>query len=135
MEHQYQPETPAKKATTAQPKKYTCPMHPQIVQDKPGTCPICGMTLVVAENAEGNHDASNHQNGSNPPMGHEGHNHSSMIADFRKRFYVVIALTIPIMLLSTMIQQFIGVNWQFTGSPYILFALSSVVFFYGGAPF
>ncbi|HCM76492.1 MAG TPA: efflux transporter periplasmic adaptor subunit [Cytophagales bacterium] len=26
---------------------YTCPMHPQIVQDKPGTCPICGMDLVV----------------------------------------------------------------------------------------
>ncbi len=27
-------------------EKYTCPMHPQIVQDKPGTCPICGMDLV-----------------------------------------------------------------------------------------
>lgn len=27
-------------------KTYTCPMHPQIVQDKPGTCPICGMDLV-----------------------------------------------------------------------------------------
>ncbi len=27
-------------------KKYTCSMHPQIVQDKPGTCPICGMNLV-----------------------------------------------------------------------------------------
>ena len=28
-------------------EKYTCPMHPQIVQDKPGTCPICGMDLVL----------------------------------------------------------------------------------------
>ena len=28
---------------------YQCPMHPQIVQDHPGTCPICGMTLVKAE--------------------------------------------------------------------------------------
>lgn len=27
-------------------KTYTCPMHPQIVQDKPGSCPICGMDLV-----------------------------------------------------------------------------------------
>ena len=26
--------------------KYTCPMHPQIIEDHPGTCPICGMTLV-----------------------------------------------------------------------------------------
>lgn len=32
---------------TAEVKKtYTCPMHPQIIQDKPGTCPICGMELV-----------------------------------------------------------------------------------------
>jgi Cu2+-exporting ATPase len=58
-----------------------------------------------------------------------------MIQDFRKRFYVVLVLTIPIMLLSTMIQHFMGVNWQFTGSPYILFVLSTVVFFYGGWPF
>jgi len=61
--------------------------------------------------------------------------HKMMIADFRKRFYVVLILTVPIMLLSSMIQQFMGVNWQFTGSPYILFALSTVVFIYGGWPF
>jgi len=72
----------------------------------------------------------------NPPMGHAGHDHHAMMGnDFKKRFYVVLILTIPIMLLSAMIQQFIGVKWQFTGSPYILFALSSVVFFYGGWPF
>ncbi len=28
---------------------YTCPMHPQIHQDKPGKCPICGMTLIKKE--------------------------------------------------------------------------------------
>lgn len=72
----------------------------------------------------------------NPAMGHAGHNHHAMmIADFKKRFYVVLFLTIPIMLLSTMIQHFMGVNWQFTGSPYILFALSTVVYVYGGLPF
>lgn len=85
------------------------------------------------------HSKMNHslmQHGDNPPMGMEGHSHHKMmIADFRKRFYVVLILTIPIMLLSTMIQQFIGVNWQFTGSQYILFALSSIVYFYGGLPF
>jgi Cu2+-exporting ATPase len=76
------------------------------------------------------------QHGANPTMGMQGHNHHAMmIADFKKRFYVVLALTVPIMLLSTMIQSFIGVSWQFTGSAYILFALSSIVFVYGGWPF
>jgi len=39
------------------------------------------------------------------------------------------------MLLSPMIQQWIGVNWQFIGSGYILFVLSSIVYLYGGWPF
>ena len=33
-------------ASTTQSTKYTCPMHPEIVEDKPGSCPICGMDLV-----------------------------------------------------------------------------------------
>ncbi|TAJ60644.1 MAG: copper-translocating P-type ATPase [Chitinophagaceae bacterium] len=109
-------------------------MHSQIVQDKPGTCPICGMVLVLQKTNEPS--ISDHQHEINPSMGHAGHNHHAMmIADFKKRFYVVLFLTIPIMLLSMMIQQFIGVDWHFNGSSYILFALSSIVFFYGGWPF
>jgi hypothetical protein len=40
--------TTQKKVTTEQPvaKKYTCPMHPEVMMDKPGKCPKCGMTLV-----------------------------------------------------------------------------------------
>ena len=114
-----------------QHQQYTCSMHPQIVEEKPGNCPICGMALVLSttENEEAHH------HGSNPSMGHEGHNHNAMIADFKKRFYVVLVLTIPIMLLSEMIQHFMGVDWQFAGSKYILFALSTIVFIYGGFPF
>ena len=85
------------------------------------------------------HSKMNHgsvQHGVNPKMGMAGHDHHKMmIADFRKRFYVVLVLTIPIMLLSTMIQHFIGIHWQFAGSAYILLVLSSVVYFYGGWPF
>jgi len=110
-------------------------MHPQVVQDKPGNCTICGMTLVLAE-TKGNTDAdSHHEHGSNSSMDHDGHNHNGMIADFRKRFYAVLILTIPIMLLSEMIQHFLKVHWQFAGSQYILFALSTIVFVYGGFPF
>src|SRR5688572_10731128 len=72
----------------------------------------------------------------NAPMGHAGHDHHAMmISDFRKRFYVVLILTVPIMLLSPMIQHWLNVHWEFTGSQYLLAALASVVFFYGGWPF
>ena len=94
---------------------------------------------VPAKKANVDHSKMDHssmKHGDNPLMGMEGHNHHAMmVADFKKRFYLVLALTIPIMLLSPMIQEFMGVNWQFTGSKYILLALSSVVFFYGGWPF
>ena len=69
-------------------------------------------------------------------MGMEGHDHHAMmIEDFKKRFYIVLILTVPIMLLSTMIQHWLGVNWQFGGSQYLLLILASIVFSYGGWPF
>lgn len=83
------------------------------------------------------HQQTKHQHdGKNPPMGHEGHDHHAMmISDFRKRFYVVLILTIPIMLLSEMIQHWLNIRISFTGSEYVLLILSSIVFFYGGWPF
>ncbi|HDY69822.1 MAG TPA: copper-translocating P-type ATPase [Actinobacteria bacterium] len=60
-----------------------------------------------------------------------------MVADFRKRFWVSLALTGPILLLSPAIQDFLGIRdtVAFSGDIYLLFALSSFVFFYGGWPF
>ena len=77
-----------------------------------------------------------HDNGDGPEHGHMGHDHHRMmIADFNSRFWVTMLLTIPILLLSPMIQKWLGVNWEFIGSKYMLFALSSIVYFYGGHPF
>ena len=81
------------------------------------------------------HQEHNHDHVATAPHDHAGHNHASMIDDFRKRFIAVLILTIPIMLLSPMIQHWMSVEWSFTGSKYILLALSSVVFAYGGYPF
>jgi Cu2+-exporting ATPase len=58
-----------------------------------------------------------------------------MIEDFRKRFIVCLILTLPILVLSPMIQEWMGFSLRFTGSLYLLLALSSSVFFYGGWPF
>jgi Cu2+-exporting ATPase len=69
--------------------------------------------------------------------GHAGHDHSHMVADFKKRFWTCLVLTVPVLALSPMIQQMAGLGdkWRFTGDTYILTALSSVIYFYGGWPF
>lgn len=68
--------------------------------------------------------------------GHQGHSgHGDMVEDFKKRFFISLILTIPILALSPMIQHFMGVDWRFDNDLYILFVLSSIVFFYGGWPF
>ena|GEM_PF-462074 len=62
--------------------------------------------------------------------------HAHMVEDFKKRFWVSLILTIPILLLSPMIQEFLGLEkLSFPGSLYVLFILSSFVYFYGGFPF
>ncbi|HLQ87014.1 MAG TPA: heavy metal translocating P-type ATPase [Enterococcus sp.] len=79
------------------------------------------------------HEHHNHHHGTHGGHGH--HDHGDMVEDFKKRFYISLILTIPILALSPMIQEFIGVDWRFIGDMYILFGLSSIVFFYGGWPF
>ncbi|EIJ37486.1 copper/silver-translocating P-type ATPase,heavy metal-translocating P-type ATPase, Cd/Co/Hg/Pb/Zn-transporting [Galbibacter orientalis DSM 19592] len=82
-----------------------------------------------------NHKGGDHS-GHNPGHGQMGHDHHKMmIADFRKRFWVTLILTIPILIISPMIQGFIGYEFLLPGNQYILFGLSSVVYFYGGWPF
>lgn len=68
--------------------------------------------------------------------GHHNH-HQHMVSDFKKRFIVSIILTIPVLLLSSTIQKFLrlGSILKFPGDEYVLFALSTIVFFYGGWPF
>ncbi len=121
-----------------QEQNYTCPMHPEIVQDKPGNCPKCGMSLVpLKTGTEVQNPLHQHQHEDTKPlMSHAGNDHHAMmIDDFKKRFYVVLALTIPVMLLSKMIQHWLNIHISFPGSEYVLLALSSFVFFYGGWPF
>ena len=93
-------------------------------------------------NKEGNHNHAEHEeNHHNHEESHESHNHSGhdhhahMVTDFRNKFFIILIFTIPIVLLSPMIQNFIGVDWQFTGDSYIVAALATFVYFYGGWPF
>jgi len=65
------------------------------------------------------------------------HCHHEMMLDFKRRFWVCLVLTIPLIFLSPMIQQLLGgyVLLDIPGSKYFLFALSTVIFVYGGKPF
>ena len=67
----------------------------------------------------------------------EGEHHAMMVADFKRRFWVSLVISIPILLLSPLIQRFLGLEGKisFTGDSYVLFVLSSAVYFYGGWPF
>src|SRR5687768_8557434 len=64
--------------------------------------------------------------------GHAEH-HATMIADFRRRLWVSMALTLPVVLISPMMG--LGQLVRFPGDAQAAFALSSVIFFYGGWPF
>lgn len=130
-------------------QQYTCRMHPQIVKDKPGKCPLCGMTLVPLVKEEGRSDENVHRNhtmkvdrSTDKHSHHHGKHskdehaqHGNMIDDYKTRFYIVLILTIPILLLSPMIQHWLSFDFSFTGSTYLLLVLATIVFFYGGWPF
>src|SRR6266403_1926247 len=95
--------------------RYTCPMHPQIVQIGPGTCPICGMALepmdVFAEvEADPEYDS------------------------MRLRFWVSAALSLPLLLLS-MFGESLGAHLAPTVRNGIEFLLATPVVLWGGWPF
>src|ERR1035437_9844881 len=73
-----------------------------------------------------------------PNAGHDHQDHHvHMAADFRKRFWISLVLTLPILVLSPMLQMLVGLQEgiRFPGDIYVLFSLSSAVFWYGGWPF
>jgi Cu2+-exporting ATPase len=65
-----------------------------------------------------------------------GHDHHAMMeADFRRRFWVVLGFTVPVLLLSPTIQRWLGFTLSFPGGRYLLFAMATVITFYGTWPF
>lgn len=137
-------------------------MHPEIISDKPGTCPKCGMDLVEkVESIHTTHHPSDNNTlytcpmdpdviqdtpGNCPKCGmklvpmtstkEEGHeHHATMELDFRRRFFVTLPLVLITMLLSPNIQKWLGIEIVFARHELILFAIGTFIFFFGGLPF
>lgn len=76
-------------------------------------------------------------------MDHSDHNHKHshhdhhrmMIEDFKKRFYINTALSIPVLAFSAMIQNFLGLSFSFPGMEYVAAGIATFIFIYGGWPF
>jgi Cu+-exporting ATPase len=111
MEHAHAAPAPA----SAQNIRYTCPMHPEIVQIGPGNCPICGMALEPMDIVAGEH--------ADPEL-------DSM----RKRLWVSAALSIPVLVLS-MAGDVLGVHLAPGVKNGIELLLASPVVLWGGWPF
>jgi P-type Cu+ transporter len=111
---QHQP-APDKLSAGDRQVRYTCPMHPQIVQIGPGTCPICGMALepmdVFAEvEADPEYDS------------------------MRRRFWVSAVLSVPLLVLA-MFAQSLGLHLSPIALHWIELALATPVVLWGGWPF
>jgi len=80
---------------------------------------------------QGGHGNQGHDHGSHDHTEH----HKMMIKDFRKRFWISLIVTIPILVLSPTVQGILGYTLAFYLADYVLFGLSAFVYFYGGLPF
>ncbi|MCK4875160.1 MAG: heavy metal translocating P-type ATPase, partial [Sulfurimonas sp.] len=102
-------------------KKYTCPMHPEIIENHPGNCPKCGMALEPV-NVQENDDNEDNQE----------------LNYMSKRFWISFALALPVFIVAMtndLAPQYLPDNISMINIQYFLFLLASPVVFWGGAPF
>jgi len=84
-----------------------------------------------------NHIAHSHMGHDHVVHGHVGHDHTAMAADFRRRFWISMILTVPVLALSPLVQGLLGLRatLAFPGESYVLFGFSAFIYFYCGWPF
>lgn len=97
---------------------YTCPMHPEVIEDKQGNCPICGMALepIIIETVEEN----------------------SELNDMTYRFWISLALALPVFMVamfSDLFPQFLPNSLSLSSIQWFEFVLATPVVFWGGWSF
>lgn len=138
---------------TSHETTYTCPMHPEVIRNAPGTCPKCGMTLVKVKTKPDHGTHAGHMMGDRSKMSFwenfkmsmsmtMGMDHTGLAGremarlmelDIRNKFFFALILTVPIILYSPLGTEFLKLNLP---SPFpiswLLFILTTPVFFYSG---
>ncbi len=92
------------------------------------------MVYIGGGNVEHSHHASSHHEHGETHHAHAG-GHEGMIEAYKRRFFVSLGLTIPILILSDMIQEWAGFELTFPYEKETLFVLATIVYVYGGWPF
>ena len=141
-------------------KIYTCPMHPEVRKDKPGTCPKCGMKLVEGKmkmnHEEMDHSGMRHGDHVMKPISHMsgwekfkmsmtmamGMEHGGLAGremaklmeeDIRNKFFVALILTLPIIAYSPLGTNILGLRLpEPIPASWIMFLLTTPVYFYSG---
>jgi P-type Cu2+ transporter len=130
-----------------EPKKYTCPMHPEVQMDKPGSCPKCGMSLVAKamrdkKLVESKMKMSRWERFKMSMTMAMGMEHGGLAGremaklmeeDIRNKFFVALILTLPIIAYSPLGTNILGLRLPtpISGN-WIMFLLTTPVFFYSG---
>jgi Cu+-exporting ATPase len=99
--------------------KYTCPMHPEIIRDKPGDCPKCGMALEPMDSTNKEED-------------------NKELSYMTKRFWISVILAIPLFILAILAdltENILPVNLTMTVIQYIEFILATPIVIWGGWSF
>lgn len=113
--------------------------HPEAIESKPGEDELAKKASAISRE-EGQPQGHGMHEGHHMMEHHEGdhmNHHAHMAMDFRKRFWISLVLTLPILVLSPMLQKLAGLREaiRFPGDIYVLFGFASAVFWYGGWPF
>jgi Cu+-exporting ATPase len=146
---------PGDSATKA-PRQFTCPMHPEVVGDRPGSCPKCGMALEPVRPSSARKkvvftcpmhpEIEQDHPGSCPICGMalepksvqpESEEDDSELRNMTRRFWVSVVLTVPVLLLAMLPMLGVPVHHWLgaTAHAWVQLALSTPVVLWGGWPF